>query len=120
MDIASLIESFATGTYTVTRTTRAAPVRGREQQGTETTFDITGSSSPATGNDLKKLPEGRRTNETRVVFTATELLLGGEGAANEADTVSIDGQDWEVEHVETWRDSSSRTLGYRCVVQAMR
>ena len=120
MDIASLIDSFATGTYTVTRTRRATLSRGRAQQGTQSSFLIIGSVHPAVGNDLKKLPEGRRVNETRVLYTTTELFIGGMGSNNEADSVSIDGQDWQVYHVETWRDSESRSLGYRCIVQDTR
>jgi hypothetical protein len=120
VNIASLVSRFSTGTYTVTRTARGSVVRGRVQDGTETTFDITASISPATGNDLLKLPEGRRAVETRRLFTTTLLTVGGQGEANEADSVSIGGADWLVQHVERWQDSQSTGICYSCLVQCVR
>jgi hypothetical protein len=120
VNIADLITSFSTGTYTVTRTSRGATTRGHVAAGSTTTFSITAAVHPAMGNDLKRLPEGRRSNETRVVYSRTELILGGQGAQYEADLISIGGQDWEVEHVETWNDPVSGDSGYRTIVQAIR
>ena len=117
MNIASLIASFATSaTYSVTRTARGQTVRGRIGLGTQTTVSIIGSVSPASGKDIDRLPEGHTDKETRVIFTATELYAGGQGQDYEADKVIIDGDDWEVTHVETWVDSRSRATGYRVIV----
>lgn len=99
----------------VTRKARGNTVRGRVQDGTVSTVTIVAATAPATGNDLLRLPEGRRTNETRVIFTSTQLYVGGIGFAYEADTISIDGGAYEIMHVETWRDPSSRSVGYRCL-----
>lgn len=122
MDLASLIESFATGTYTVTRRARAAQpfVRGIAQSTTNSTVTIRGSVQPASGKDLLRLPEGRRVVETRTLFTTTKLYTGGQGATHEADLVTIDGDSWEVQHVESWVQAAAGGTGtaYRCLLQA--
>jgi hypothetical protein len=115
VNVASLIASFATGTYTVTRTTRGTTTRGRIADGTTSTISITASVSPATGVDLMRLPEGRRTSYAVMVITATELLNGGQGAATEADTLVIDGETFEVSVIDPWRDPLSRAVGYKCI-----
>ena len=117
MDIGALIDSFATGSYQVTRRASAAPVRGVYGATTDSVITIAASVQPASGQDLLRLPEGRRTNLTRVIFTTTELLTGDAGAANEADLVTIDGLEWEVQHVERWQDSNGYDVGYRCIAQ---
>lgn len=67
-----------------------------------------------------RLPEGMRTNETRTLITATRLYAGGRGRTYEADEVTIEGEQWRVEHVENWLDSSTGDIGYRCLIQAVR
>jgi hypothetical protein len=120
VDIGALIDSFSTGSYVVTRAAHGTTLRGRVQEGAQTTFSITAGAHPARGSDLLRLPEGRRNNETRVLFTTTQLQIGGIDADFEADLVDIDGEDWEVQHVETWHDPRSARVGYRCLVQARR
>jgi hypothetical protein len=118
VDIAGLITSFSTDTYAVTRTARATPVRGKlPDDPTTQTVTILASIAPATGADMRRAPEGRDSRETRVLYTTTQLYLGEQGGTYEADIVSINGADWEVEHVERWEDSATGSVGYRCVVQ---
>ena len=120
MDLAGLIADFATGSYTVTR--RAAATtdgHGRNVAGATSSISIVAAVAPASGRDLLRLPEGRRANETRMVLTATALLVGGQGAANEADLISIDGASWEVQHVEVWRQPGVDAAGYKALVQAV-
>lgn len=119
MDITALIASFSTasGTYAVTRQTSGGYTRGVANPTVNSTIQITASLQPATGQDLLRLPEGRRTNETRVIFTDTLLRTGDQGQTVEADLVLIEGDLWEVQHVETWIDSTTKTTGYRCIVQ---
>ena len=120
MNVASLIASFSTGTYTVTRTARGSTVKGKTAAGTTSTVSVVAAAWPATGDDLKRLPEGRRTSEALNLMTATELYAGGQGDAYEADTVSIRGESWEVSDVDTWTDPVSGGLGYKCLVTAIR
>lgn len=118
MNPADLINDFATGTYAVTR--RAAATfdsRGRAVAGGTVPLTITASVQPAKGRDLLRLPEGRRSNETRVVFSATQLLVGEQAASNESDLISIDGQTWEVQHSESWRLPGGDAPYWRAIVQ---
>lgn len=121
MDIGALISSFTTGTYVVTRTPAEKLKRGRVPVSpSQSTFSITAAVTAAIGSDLMRLAEGLRTNETRAVFTITQLFVGGQGADYEPDQISIDGDDWQVQHCETWHDPVSSGIGFRALVQAVR
>lgn len=119
MNIAGLISSFATGTYTVTRKARGAVVRGRIGDGTTTTVTIRASVSPASGADIVRLMQGRQVNSAMTIFTTTELMVGGPGATYEADVITIDGATWELNHVEKWTDSMTGNVGYKCIATDM-
>lgn len=123
MDIASLIASFSHGTYAVIRTTSPTPSRGIYPAGATSTFNITAAVVPASGDELKVLPEGNQARETRIVFTTTPLQIGGQAEAYESDHVQIDGESWSCERVERWVNAgagSSSVDGYKCFVQAVR
>lgn len=98
MNLASVIASFSTGSYIVTR--RPVPVYepdGRLQAETTTTLTITAAVQPLQGGpELQRLSEGNRLTDVRVIFTTTLLQ------ANPADVVAIDGASWEVQSVENW------------------
>jgi len=116
MDTAGVIASFLTGTYTVTRTADDTMTHGRATAGSSSTLTIKASVQPAKGDDLLLLAEGRRATETRVVYTTTELGVGI--GPNKADRLSIDGVDWQVQHVESWRpDPLTPAPYFRCLVQ---
>ncbi len=120
MNIAALMASFATGTYTVTRRTRSTAVtRGVVDDGVETSLTVRGSVSPGLGADLLKVPEGRRTNETQVIFTDTRLYVGEPTEGYEADRLLIRGVLYELVHLETWTDSRSTGLGYKAIAVRM-
>jgi hypothetical protein len=123
VDISDLISSFATNAaaaqYQVTRRAKSTMVRGRSVAGATTAVQITASVQPATGRDLLQLEEGRRSVETRVVFTSAQLMIGAQGAPFESDLVAIDGRSWEVLKVESWEASPiGDGAFYRCIVQA--
>lgn len=115
MNLTSLVNSFLTAaSYTVTRTARGTVVRGRVVEGTQTSVTISASVSPVDGLSISRNPEGQTDEQTRTLFTTTELYAGGQGASYEADKVTIDGDLWEVSRVEKWVDSSSRGTCYKC------
>jgi hypothetical protein len=98
VNLAPVITSLATGTYTVTRRDAATSgVDGRQVAASVTTFDILASVQPMGGRDLQRLPEGLRAAERLSVYTATPLRV-----SRTPDTVEIDGETWEVEVVEQW------------------
>lgn len=115
MDAASLIESFLTGTYTVTRRERGTFYNGVVVPGDVTNFEIDAAVTPASGADLQRLPEGRQQIETRIVYTKTKLEIGTVGSPYESDRVAIDGKSWEVQHVEAWQQGDGSY--FRCIVQ---
>ena len=100
----------------VTRRKAATIVKGRAvpAQGAQANqvIEIVAVVQPASGRELQRLPEERRSTETRRLFTTTPLQVGGEGAEYLADLVELDGVAWEVQNVRHWPDSH-----YDCLVQ---
>lgn len=102
------LEALATGTYTVTRRGADVMVKGRLQPGPAETLEVRAVVAPLGGRDLLRLPEGQRAQERRLFLCPERLQTGGS-----PDTVTIDGEAWEVESVEDW----SQLAGFfRCVV----
>jgi hypothetical protein len=95
------ITRFASGTYTVSRYAAPAWVAGVATKATPSTLSIVASVQPVSGREIAALPEGRRANEVRVVYTSTALRTEGVSGGS-ADTISIDGEVWEVFKLETW------------------
>lgn len=96
----NLVKHFKTdGTYTVTRKQAATYLKGRLVSPETTTFSITASVQPLTGNDMVLLPEGSRSGNTKVLFTTTQLNTVGTA---EPDTIVIESVDYDVFNVETW------------------
>lgn len=71
-------------------------------------FTITAGIQPLRGRELQDLPEGQRADETRILYTTTPLRTRQPGA--EADLVTIDGEVWRVDTVDSWPSY------YRCVI----
>lgn len=122
MDFQTLVNSFATGNYTVTRTARGSNTYGGiYQPGAVTTISVQASVSQAKGADLKKLPEGRRTNNTICIFTTSLLQLGGQlgpvdsSGSFEADRIAYNGSVYELAHLETWQDSLTGSFCYKAL-----
>lgn len=110
MSIASV--RFPTGTYTVTRTAQGSRTEGHYASGASSTFPIVADVQPVAGRELKDLPEGMRAEETLVVYTTSELRALS--AANEADTIAIDGESYRVMKVQHFRVLANR---YRAWVE---
>jgi hypothetical protein len=76
MSLTDVLEYFAVD-FTVTRPAPVERVRGRVvESGAPSTFSGRGSFQPATPEDLKRLPEGRRTDTTVAIFTDCVLNVG--------------------------------------------
>lgn len=101
---------FPTGTYTVTRTAQGARVDGHYASGAATTFPIVANVQDVTGELLKDLPEGMRAEETRVVFTITELRSLAD--TTEPDVITIDGYLWRVVRAQRARVFAQRTRAW--------
>lgn len=113
MDLSSVIASFLTGTYTVTRASAGA-------YGSDGVYVPAGTSTlsapacvqPITGRELQRLPEGLRSSEVRVFYTVVELRCAAPDVA--PDRVSINGSTWQVERVEPWNELGNY---FRCLVR---
>lgn len=112
MSLRDSITSLASGTYTITRTASGTyDATGAYTQGGLSSFDIVASIQPATGRQLRDLPEGQRGDEVVAVFTITELRT--RTPTTEPDTVAYRGEPWTLITVKRW-DSFGATH-YECM-----
>ena len=100
MSILSPIASFQTGTYTVAKQSEGAYDNdGIWVPGGETSISIDACIQPLSGYDIRNLPEGKHTENTRRVYTETRL----DGAnITEGDIITIDDEPWQVWNVMRW------------------
>lgn len=100
-----MIDSFATGTYSVRRPiANGAYVDGVYQPSATETIQVVGSLQPLTPKESLLLPENERNRESFSFFTEVELFPASEDGIREADVVAVDGEDFKVRSVERWRN----------------
>lgn len=108
MSLLDVIDSFATGTYKVNRTTPANPgydTHGHKLAGTVTTFSIVGVVEPLTGRDLMVLEEAQRGEQQQWLYTATRLSTRDADTAPDEVLIPNDAgtpETWVVRSVEKW------------------
>lgn len=100
MSVAGTITSFATGTYTVTRTAAGTFAAGVHTPGATSSINIDAGIFPLTGRELQALPEGQHGAEVRQLFTETQLH--SRTPTHAPDKVSFDSETWTVIRVEKW------------------
>jgi hypothetical protein len=69
--------------------------------------------TPARGNDLLRVPEGRRNEEWIRIITRQALTSGDRLAGREADRVDWNGRTYEVEHTQRWDGTFYDALAVR-------
>jgi hypothetical protein len=118
IDLSSVIQRLSNpGTFTITRFAGSAFVNGRYATGAPSTFQIRAVIQIAEGRDLLILPEGLRSKEIIVVFTATLLTTAKATAPqNDADQLTYLGAQWEIVTAE---DRSGPGNYYRCLAKKM-
>lgn len=79
-------------------------VKGRWTEGEETRTEFSGTWQPANGNDLEKLPEGKRSNETFKCFAPVEIDFTAADADKgvSGDRIEKDGTRYEVVLAAKW------------------
>lgn len=105
-DLGSVIEGLGAHEFTVTRTEGETYAKGRRVLGTVSTFVIRASWQPSGGDELQRAPEADRQREARTLFVASgeqEPWLSTGDVDSPADSVEMDGVQWEVYMVEDWR-----------------
>lgn len=120
MNVSGLMASFATGTYTVTRTAHGSVVAGKTVAGTTTSVSVSAAIWPANNNDLMRLPENRRTTDAIALMTSSQIYIGGQGTTHEADKISYLGETWEAADIDVWTDSLSGATAYKCIFTVIR
>ena len=104
--LSSVIDSFATGTYAVTRSSAGTyDSNGRYVDGSTSVVNIDASIQPMSGSDLKTLPEGLHASNARTMFSKVEVFTAGPGG--KPDVVSFKGEDWKVINVMAWEGFGS-------------
>ena len=101
MALSSVIDSFATDTYVVTRTVASTyDSKGRVVAGGTSAINVVASIQPLTGMDLQVLPEGHHAANVRKMYTKVAVFT--RTPTNDPDKVSFNGEDWEVLNVMSW------------------
>jgi hypothetical protein len=97
------IDSFSTGSYSVSRPTAGTMLHGKTTPGTPTTFTIAKASVQPVGEDLTVVPEGRSATDVKVIYTYVELRGG-----TYPDVITILGEPYEVYRVQGPVDDGRR------------
>jgi hypothetical protein len=118
MGLSSVATKFATGTYSVTRSSGAGSydTNGDYTPAGTSVINVKASIQPLNGRELKVLPEGQHGAELRKVYSVTELKT--RTPTSEPDIVSYKGEDWEVVAVEGWEAFGSGSGGdhYKAII----
>ena len=101
-------------TITLKRTTGPSTVGsdGRAQIPARTSTPIRAAVQPARGRDLQYLTEGLRQSVEVVVYTPAELRTADPLTRLDADHLQIDGETFEVVHIERHRSGIMHTKAF--------
>ncbi len=91
-------------TIAVERRQNITVIDGFQVPGAPSNFNIEAHIQQAQSKDLQNLPEGQRTQDWRVLWTATLLIP--------ADRVTDGGIEYVVQHIEDWNVSGSPSGGF--------
>ncbi len=103
VDVSAALKGL-TETVPVARTAAGTITLGRVTAGASSALSISASVQPATPEDMKRLPEGQRIDETIKLYTTTELKTVDVDAQTAADRITYDGQVYEVQQVTPWSE----------------
>lgn len=98
----SLIKSMAGKKYKVSRSRGGEYVNGYWVESERDEVEILASIQPLSGKETLNIPEGDRNRERRKIYSADELRVGLQSNQADADIITIDDKQWEVETVEAW------------------
>ena len=92
---------------TVYRLAAGTYINGRWTATTYTPIATTASIQPTTGEDLKVVPEGRRSGKTYKLYTSFRIQTV---TYQNPDQVEINGERFEVVEVFTWQNNENFTI----------
>lgn len=103
----SLVQSFTTGSYAVTRqNTNGTFVEGVFKPGAPSRFPVSGSLQPLSDRDTQVLPELYRTRQTYKLYSDAVLLTEREFGMKRADRVVLYGESYVVFSTNRWDGTS--------------
>ena len=91
-----------TETLTVERYAAGTWVEGVFTKGVQSILNVEASVQPLRGNEIKLLPEHRRTAEAIKIYTETKMRTTDELNQLPADVITHDGKRFEIHKVENW------------------
>lgn len=103
MNLRSLIARHG-ASYTVTRTAESTLLLGRRVDGAVTSVSLVAVVQPVTGREIQILPELQHGEETKVIYTLTQLYTREPGF--EPDSISVDGESYDVTRVDKFTQLS--------------
>jgi hypothetical protein len=105
INLSNTLQRLADQTITITRSSPDTYSGGVRVRGATTTATARASVQPASGEDMKQLPEGTYYSDTIAVFTNYALRTVDEAAGTAADRVTTaDGRVFEVANVKPWQN----------------
>lgn len=102
MNLSSLIGSLPTTNATLSRRGGGSYANGVYSGGTAVASTIAIIYWPATAREIERLPEGVRTRETIGVASKQRLFAAEETTGTQADIITVDGRDYEVQQVSAY------------------
>lgn len=101
-ELCDAVDLLASGYYLVARPAAKTVSNGVVDSPPATYFWSKGSMQPVPGRDVQKLPEGIREKELKAFFTCDELKTKATALTGEPDRVTVDGELFEVAHLDDW------------------
>lgn len=104
----TLISSFQTDTISVIRSKTSGyhdDDTGMYVNGKSEKIEMVVAINPATGKDLKNLPESQRTSQAIKVYSNELLVTANENISKKADCIEWRGCDYQVQNVEDWTNT---------------
>jgi hypothetical protein len=83
--------------------------------GAEQTISIVAGIMPATPDEIKILTAGMETTAAITIYSTDELKTGSKTAKTNPDIVLWNGQEWQVQGVEAYRQTASSPSLYRSI-----
>ena len=118
MSLIDVIGVFKTAaSYAGIRTAVGGYTNGRYASGAQTALSIVASVQPATGRQKLILPEAYHSEETKVIYTTTELKT--QDGSYEPDILTINGDIYSVVKVDHWEAfGNDHYIGYAVMTTA--
>tara|TARA_R110002012_G_scaffold271932_2_gene457262 strand:- start:751 stop:1140 length:390 start_codon:yes stop_codon:yes gene_type:complete len=103
--MSSLIGAFKTDIITIIRTDTPSGYDDSTGMATQGTTSITQAQAviiPATGKDLKNLPEAQRIKEAIKIYTDEALQTADDNTSKNADVITWRGVNYQIQNMEDW------------------